>query len=326
MFYKKGGWKNHEMIGAYHRYAKICLDNFGDRVNYWLTFNEPWVEQYLMPIMMKNPGIKKSGEVFADCLNSIHNLFIAHAKVIETFHEINKNNKVGIALNLGPGYPNTNSDYDKEAAKNFDDFLNKWFLELAIHGRYPSRLYEYYQEAVGAPQITDRQKNLLKKNKSDFIGVNYYGPFIIKASNKNFPLNYDTFKGERSKDWANNAKVVPEGLFEILMRIKEDYGNPLTFITENGCSYGDEEFNDIKDEWRIDYVKKHLKEVKRAIDNGVNVKRYYLWSLMDNLEWIQGYKERYGIIFIDREHDLERKIKNSGKWYSKLIKTREFTI
>lgn len=326
IFYKKGGWKNQEIIDAYHRYVKVCLENFGDRVDYWLTFNEPWVDQYLINIMMKSPGIKKSGEMFADCLNSIHNLFIAHAKTIETFHHMDKDNKVGIALNLGPGYPHTDSDDDKKAAMMFDEFLNTWFLELAINGRYNSNLFKYYQESVGAPEITDEDKILLKNNKSDFIGVNFYGPFIIKASKKNFPLNYEGFQGERSKDWANNAKVVPEGLFEILMRIKDHYGNPTTFITENGCSFGDEELNDIKDEWRIDYVKKHLREVKRAIDNGVNVKRYYLWSLMDNLEWIQGYEERYGLIYIDREHNLERKIKKSGNWYSKLIKNREFTI
>ncbi|TFF89254.1 MAG: glycosyl hydrolase family protein [Promethearchaeota archaeon] len=325
-FYEKGGWKNEDMINAYKQYATICFENFSDKINEWITFNEPWVDQYLIPNNMMKSSPKKSGDVFADCLNSIHNLYKAQAEAIKIFRSSNEKGKIGITLNLAPGYPFEDSDEDIKAAKQFDEFLNAWFLDLALKGKYPKDLFDYFQDTVKAPNITKEDMNLIEKNQSDFIGVNYYGPFIIKSSENNFPMNYDFHREERSKKWANNAKVDPKGLYEILIRINENYNSPLIYITENGCSFGDEEYNDIKDEWRIDYLKRHLKEIKRAIDHGAKIKRYYVWSFMDNLEWIDGYKERYGIVYIDRSHNLERKIKKSGKWYSKLITDYQFDI
>ncbi|NVM31097.1 MAG: family 1 glycosylhydrolase [Candidatus Helarchaeota archaeon] len=323
------GWQNIETIAAFKQFAEICFERFGDRVTRWITFNEPWVDQFLIPFSIQEftnpkPSIKQDKKLFAKCLNNLHSMFKAHADAIKACRDLIPEGKIGITLNLAPCYPLTDSKEDKEAAERCDAFLNEWHLGLALKGEYPDDLFNYLQEAVNAPTITDEEMALIKDSKSDFIGVNFYGPSYIKMGQKRFPLNYDEYKGERSREWANNAKVVPEALHEILVRIDRDYNSPIIYITENGCSFGDERLNDEKDEWRIDYLKAHLREVKRAMDDGVKVEGYYAWSLMDNLEWAQGYEERYGLIYIDREHNLKRYIKKSGHWYSEVIRNRGF--
>lgn len=325
----KKGWQHPDTINAFEKFGTTCFERFGDRVKLWVTFNEPWIDQFFIPYASQEVTLQKlskrqSQKTVANCLNNLHGLFKAHAEVVKAFRSIIPEGQIGIILNLNPGYPATDSSTDKEAAKQFDKFLNDWQLNLVFEGEYPANLFNYFQETLSAPLVNPLDKILFQEGAVDYIGINFYGPTYIKSSDNHYPLNYDDYKEERSRVWANNAKVVPEALYEILVRIHKKYNAPQLWITENGCSFGDETLNDENDEWRIDYLKQHLIAVKRAIDDGVNIKRYYVWSLMDNLEWVQGYKERYGIIYIDRENNLTRIIKKSGKWYSKTIKDHGF--
>ncbi len=326
----KRGWQHNDTINAFKKYGTTCFEQFGDRVKLWSTFNEPWIDQFFISYAMQEQTMPKlsrmqSKKIFAKCLNNLHGLFKSHAEVVKTFRAIIPEGRIGIILNLNPCYPLTDSPEDQEAAKRFDEFLNGWQLDLVLKGAYPSGLFNYFQESIEAPNINPTDKVLFKEGAVDYLGVNFYGPAYIKASENRYPLNYEEFKGERSREWANNAKVVPEALYELLVRIHKTYGVP-TWITENGCSFGDEKLDDKRDEWRLDYIKHHLAAVKRAMDEGANIERYYVWSLMDNLEWVQGYEERYGIIYIDREKDLTRTIKKSGHWYSDVIKNRGFNL
>jgi beta-glucosidase len=325
-FYDIGGWRNQRAVSAFSEYAKICIERFGDRVKYWVTFNEPAVDQYSIYYMMEKMKSRKAKEVFPEVLNNLHGLFKAHALAIKSFRDLDIDGKIGIVLNLGPVYPISDSEKDIEAAKRYDDFLNIWHLNLSLKGEYPQEIFNNYWDTVNAPKVTGNDLDLLKENKSDFIGVNFYGPFFVRSSIKNFPLKYDIYKEKRSQEWANNAKVSPKDLYKILVRIDREYDSPIIYITENGCSFGDEQLNDEKDEWRIDYLKRHLREVKRAIDDGAKVERYYVWTLMDNLEWAQGFEEKYGLIYVDFAGDLKRTIKKSGRWYSEVIKNRGFEL
>jgi len=325
------GWQHIDTINAFKKFGTTCFERFGDRVKLWATFNEPWIDQFFIPyasqeFTMQKLSKRQSKKTIAKCLNNLHGLFKSHAEVVKAFRTIIPEGKIGIILNLNPGYPVTDSSEDQEAAKRFDEFLNDWQLDLVLNGEYPETLFNYFQETLDAPNINPTDKILFKDGAVDYLGVNFYGPAFIKASENHYPLNYEDYKEDRSRVWANNAKVVPEALHEILVRIHKKYDAPTLWITENGCSFGNEKLDDEKDEWRLDYIKQHLAAVKHAMDDGVNIERYYVWSLMDNLEWVLGYEERYGIIYINRENDLTRTIKKSGHWYSDVIKNREFTL
>nr|MDO8111168.1 family 1 glycosylhydrolase [Candidatus Sigynarchaeota archaeon] len=324
--YRDGGWRNKRTVDAFTRYAKACFDRLGNRVTRWITFNEPWVDQYMSYYIIQKLKLRPDKAIFAESLNGLHNMFTAHAKTVLLLKDTRPENKIAITLNLGPVKPVVPSTDNDDAARRCDDFINDWHLSPALRGEYPPQLLERYSTLVGAPAMAPGDDQLLREasKKMDAIGVNYYAPFIVRASKHRFPLYYGDIRSRKAPEWANNGKVEPAELHALLVRIATKYNNPEIWITENGCSFGKEAENDIKDQWRIKYLADHLREVKRAMDNGARVRRYYVWSFMDNLEWILGYREQYGLVRVDRKHGLARSMKASGKWYAGVIKNRGF--
>jgi beta-glucosidase len=325
------GWQHIDTLNAFKKFGITCFEHFGDQVKHWATFNEPWMDQFFIPYEVQrfsSPNLtkKQSKRTIAKALDNLHGLFRAHAETVNAFHTLISDGQIGIILNLNPAYPATADPTDEAAAQFYDAFLNDWQLDLIFKGEYPAQFFTQFQEIFGSPKIEETDKALFHEAVPDYLGINFYGPAYIKASEDHYPLNFEEFKGERSRDWANNAKVEPKALADILVRIHTEYGAPKVWITENGCSFGDEELNDLRDEWRIDYLKNHLAAVKQAMESGVKVQRYYVWSLMDNLEWVQGYDERYGIIYIDRKQNLKRTIKKSGHWYAQVIANHGFNL
>ena len=318
----KGGWHDRSSAGWFTEYAKVCFQSFGDRVKHWITFNEPWVDAYAPVFMLGKP----TREGMAGATRISHHQLLSHAKTVEAYRKLGQGGKIGITLNLSPAYPSTESTQNREAVKRFDGFMNRWFLGPALKGAYPEDMLAFYREKLDAPDIQRGDMELMKNNPADFLGVNYYSRSIVKGSDQESVLELEIVEN-RDENWATNGEVFPQGIYDLLIRLDRDYDHPLMYITENGASFGGDEIVDgkIKDDRRQSYLEGHLEAASRAISHGVNLQRYYVWSLFDNFEWIFGYGRRFGLIYVDYETQ-ERIWKDSALWYKDVIKNNGFDL
>lgn len=317
-----GGWYNRASIDWFTEYAEVCFRTFGDRVKHWITFNEPWVDAYALVFMLGKPSI----EGMAKATGISHHYMLAHARAVEAYRKLDQGGKIGITLNFSPAYPAAESAADEAAALRYDGFLNRWFLDPAMKGSYPEDMLAFYREKLEAPDIQPGDMELIKNNPSDFLGVNYYSRSIVKNSDREPVLELEIVEN-RDESWATNGEVFPQGLYDLLLRLDRDYNHPVLFITENGASFGGDEVvnGKIKDDRRRDYLERHFEAASRAISEGVNLQRYYVWSLFDNFEWIFGYRRRFGLIYVDYETQ-ERIWKDSAIWYKEVIKNNGFNL
>jgi beta-glucosidase len=317
----KGGWGNRDIAGYFEDYSECAFRFFGDRVKKWVTHNEPWVVAYAGHHSGRHaPGMKD----LHLAVRVSHHLILSHARSVSVFRDMNfKDSKIGITLNLYPSYPLSDGKNDVNAAKVLDEYHNKWFLDPVLKGEYPAMLLQLFGDNGLCPDIAADDMDIIGKNICDFIGVNYYFRKIARYSGDGM-MKYEEIKPPESEYTSMNWEIYPEGLYDLLMQIKKDYGNPELYITENGACFEDSLRNDIvADDRRTAYLKAHLEQSHRAIKDGVNLKGYYLWSLMDNFEWAFGYGKRFGITYVD--YRTQRRIlKNSGLWYKKIIGNNGF--
>jgi len=323
-----GGWECQETVDRFTDYARSCFARYGDRVTLWSTINEPGWSALNGYITGLHPPCKQDQGAF---VRAATGLMEAHARAVAVGHESSPNAKIGIVLNLSPIHPATPSEKDLDAARMADGMLHRWFLEPAIRGEFPEDIM-YLYESRG---ILDRRldRDLIRKGTVDFLGVNYYYPHHASAAADEtaFFLNTSGRREEacqfslaglfrfvpnpegRFTDWGGG--VDPEGLHQSLIRAdRYRHGIPL-YVTENGIGRQESLIGEtVDDSERIEYLQSHLKAVHRAIADGANVKGYYMWSLMDNFSWLNGFKKRYGFLFIDRT-TLARFKKKSAYWY-----------
>lgn len=322
-----GGWTNRDTISRFVDYADYVFRAFGDRVKLWITHNEPWVVAYAGHYIGRHaPGMTN----LSKAVQVSHHLILSHAKAVERYREIwptSQAGKIGPALNLYPMYPATESWEDKKAAELADEFHNRWFLDSILAGKYPEKLFGIFKEKLGVPEINDGDMETIAANRSNFLGVNFYFRKVIAAADNHDILCYKEVKPSGSKYTSMDWEIFPEGLHRMLMDIKERYDNPHVYITENGAAFDDVPQADgsIHDHDRIDYLAKHVEQLAKCIQEGVNLDGYYIWSLMDNFEWAFGFSKRFGIVYIDYG-TLERKMKSSAWWYRDLIKNNGCAI
>lgn len=313
-----GGWGNRETIDYFNDYANCIYKNYGDRVKKWITLNEPWVTAYIGNFIGRHaPGYKD----LPLAVQVTHHLILSHAKAVESYKRLNnKEGKIGIALDLHPIYPASDLVDDKEAALLSNDYHNRWFLDPILKGRYPDKLFNLYKEKINSPVILSNDMDIISKNKCDFLGINYYFRLIVKKSNTHPILQFENIIPDDAIRTEMNWEIYPKGIYDLLIKIKNEYNNPEVYITENGAAYKDDkiEENIVDDNDRLDYLQSHIKELHNAINDGVNLKGYYLWSFMDNYEWAFGYSKRFGLIRVDYKTQ-ERIWKKSGFWYKDLI-------
>ncbi|MDO7977388.1 GH1 family beta-glucosidase [Oceanotoga teriensis] len=310
----EGGWSNPEIIKYFVHYASVMFNALGDDVEQWITFNETSVFLYLGYLYgIHAPGIKNLDLT----LKAIHNVHLAHGETVKLFKNSNYKNQIGITLNLSPNYPYSVEEKDIIAAKTNDAFWNRMFLDPILKGSYPEEILNNPFGNTLKEIIKDDDMEIIS-HPIDFLGINYYSRSVIKHDeNETFKYKSIPQDGEKtSMGW----EVYPDGLRVLLNYIKENYGNIPLYITENGAAYEDKlENGKIHDIDRINYLKRHFISAKKAIDEGVNLKGYYVWSFMDNYEWAEGYVKRFGLTYIDYE-TKERILKDSAKWYSQVIK------
>ena len=322
----KGGWANREIVAAFSDYAAACVEAFGDRVSRWITLNEPWVFTWLGYLAgVHAPGLQN----LATATATAHHSALAHAQATARMKSINPKLDVGIALNMTTyRVTNPNDAQLREIETLLDGHLNRWWLDAMYYGQYPAEVVA----ALGT-HLTEvflpGDENLLTVNP-DFIGVNYYADNFIspaksdaKSNNSGSPIPFDiNFDGSAPLPHTDMGwPVTPNGLHELLVRINRDWPMVTNIaITENGAAYpeGPDAAGVVEDDRRVSYLDLHLAAVSNAITDGVPVKSYFAWSLMDNFEWAEGYDKRFGLVHVDFE-TLKRTLKNSALYYQSVI-------
>ncbi len=314
---EKGGWANRDTAKYFNEYAEIVFSELGDLVKTWITHNEPWVVAFVGNIYGEHaPGNKD----YKKGIQVLHNLLLSHGMAVRTFQDMNLAGEIGITLNLGDIQPATEKPTDKEAASLQDQLLNRITLEPLFKGNYPEQLFEIYTSEFGPIDIESGDLELIN-NPIDFLGINYYTRNIIKNDPQANGLGISEVKPADKEYTEMNWEVYPEGLYNVLKRVNADYTDLPLYVTENGAAFNDEISNDgkVHDERRISYLQGHFQAAHQAIEAGIPLQRYYVWSLMDNFEWSYGYTKRFGLIFIDYQNKQERILKDSAYWYQSVI-------
>lgn len=312
----KGGWANRDTANYFADYARLLFDRLAGRVNLWATHNEPWVAAFLgYAHGVHAPGICDYSQAY----QAAHHLLLAHAKAVQAYRQGGHDGKIGLILNLNGLHPATNHENDALATQRIHDETHALFLDPVFKGTYPQRLFDYI--GVHQPKVQADDLKLIH-NSIDFLGLNHYNTDLV---------SFDIFGGLNkakltpysSAGWGRtemNWGIAPVGIKNEILYLKENYGNPTIYITENGCAMPDaaDENEFVKDFDRIRFLQAHMQAVHEAIQAGANVKGYFVWSILDNFEWERGYTERFGLVRVNYE-TFKRTPKQSAYWYQNVI-------
>jgi beta-glucosidase len=322
----QGGWANRDTVGAFAKYAAAAVEAFGDRVDKWLTLNEPWCVTWLGYMNgVHAPGVKNLDHALAVA----HHTALAHAEASRAMRAVRSDLKIGLALNMTNYRLEDENDASlSELGDLMDAQLNRWWIDAFLNGTYPKVLMDFHEQRLSNiihPGDLDKLKV-----QTDFMGVNYYSDSFIGLPRETdkplieeglFPFPH-RMNGSAPAPYTDMGwPVTPQGLEDLLLRIARDWPEIEDIaITENGAAYDEEPdangvVNDVR---RVEYLESHLAAAGRAIQKGAPLKSYYAWSLMDNFEWAEGYNKRFGLVHVDFK-TLKRTIKNSGKAYSRII-------
>lgn len=330
---EKGGWETRESVDAFAFYAKTAFEEFGDLIKRWATFNEPLVHiecGYLYGFHY--PAIVD----FKKAIQVGYHTLMAHVKAVEAFKQGGFEGEIGIILNVTPTYARSNEPADMEAKRKADLLIIKSFLDPCVLGEIPAELSQMIKENDLTPVTVETDKEAIKNNLVDYIGINYYQPMRVKA-----PVSVQTPAQTpadffASYDWPEKKinpyrgwEIYPEALYDVAMMMKNDYNNIPWYVSENGMGVADEErFLDengmIQDDYRIDFMKEHLMQLHRGIQEGSSCFGYHTWTFVDCWSWLNGYRNRYGFYRVDLDNNLERSLKKSGLWYNDLSKNNGF--
>jgi beta-glucosidase len=318
----EGGWANRATAEAFAEYADAVSRKLGDRVRQWITHNEPWCASMLGYQTGRHaPGLTD----WPSALAASHHLLLSHGLAVPILRANSPGAQVGITLNLCPAVPASESREDNDATRHFDGHFNRWFLDPLYRGRYPSDiLADYIDRGQLDATVPFLKPDDLKAiaTPTDFLGVNYYNRTIVRSDripeSKNRPRTVTLVLESEVTDMG--WEVYPDGLFQTLARLGVEYSVPKMYVTENGASYADgpDQHGRIDDGRRLRYIRDHLVEAHRAIELGVPLAGYFVWSLLDNFEWERGYGQRFGITWVDYETQ-QRTPKDSALWYRQVI-------
>ncbi len=311
-----GGWPNRDSVEWFADYASVAFDRLGDRVHLWATHNEPWVAAFLgYGAGFHAPGICDAVKAY----QTAHHLLAAHAKAVQVFRQGGYAGKIGLILNLNHLLPASDSEADLAATQRVYDETHSLFLDPIFHGRYPETLFEWL--GPHRPRVHPDDLSLLH-NSVDYLGLNHYNTDAVR---------FDIFNGwlkARLKPYAAPGwgytemgwGINPDGLKSEVLNIKEKYGNPKLYLTENGCAMPDQpnESGFVADWDRTRFLQAHIQALHAAMQAGANVHGYFAWSIFDNFEWERGYSQRFGLVRVDYD-TLTRIPKQSAYWYRDVI-------
>lgn len=318
---KIGGWVNRETIHHFTDYVETVVKRYSDRVKNWITLNEPGVEYYLAYQDGRHAPGKKGVKA---SIKALHNLLLAHGYSMERIKSIDSRLQVGLVDTIAPSHP-LRGKKDKKAVELMDGYSSRLIPDAILLGHYPKAIAGNFRFLC--KEIKDSDFDIISK-PIDFLGVNNYFRFIVKRvfwppfpGFKPVEMDYEGIK-RTDCGW----EIYPECMYESLKMICETYNNPAVYLTENGAAFNDiVENGRVHDQQRIDFFKSYISMLHKALEEGCNVKGYFVWSLLDDFEWDFGYIHRFGLVHVDYETQ-KRTIKDSGYWYSQLCKENKFTI
>jgi beta-glucosidase len=300
--YDLGGWPARETVPAFVRYAEAVMKRLGDRVRQVVTHNEPWCIAQLGHAQ----GEHAPGETsWPRALAAAHHLLLSHGLAVHAIRAVAPSARVGIVLNLVPGEAASASEADRDALRHFDGRFNRWYLD-PLHGRgYPADVIADHRaegllEHGVLPFLREGDLDAIA-TPTDFLGVNYYSRAILRsqavAEADNLPRAVHAAADATDMGW----EVHPHGLLAILRRVHADYGPRRLYVTENGAAYatGPDADGRVRDAARVRYLRRHFEAAHQAIAEGIPLKGFYVWSLLDNFEWAFGYAKRFGIVWVD---------------------------
>jgi beta-glucosidase len=310
----RGGWLNPDIADWFADYASIVYRRLDDRVKLWATLNEPWVVTdggYLHGALA--PGHKSRFEAPI----ASHHLLRSHAKAVQAYRALGRH-EVGLVVNIEPKYPASEKPEDLAATRRAEAYMNRQYLDPVFHGRYPAELREIFGEAW--PDWPQADFDLIRQ-PIDFLGINYYTRNVVRHAETAYPLKAAAVRQKQSTHTETGWEVFPRGLTDTLAWVRRQYGDIPQYVTENGAAFYDPPAaptGRVHDPLRVDYCRSHLRAVHDAIRKGVDVRGYFAWSLLDNLEWSHGYSKRFGLVHVNFE-TLERTPKDSAHFYSDVI-------
>ena len=311
----RGGWAHRDSAAWFADYAQLLFRTLGDRVPQWTTINEPWVivdQGYVAG--NHAPGRRNWEEAARASLN----LLRAHAMAVDVYRT-RWQGQIGLVVNLAPIHAASQSSADQQAADRLDAYLNRQFLDPALLGEVPSQMAEMFGPAW--PEIDDRDLAAIRR-PLDFLGINYYLRWMARDDAAAGPARARAETAHNVPTTATGWEVYPRGLVEILTWVRSRYGDLPLYITENGAAFNDETgaTGAVDDPQRVEYLHRHLLAARQAIDGGVNLKGYFVWSLLDNFEWTYGYAKRFGIVHVDYETQ-RRTPKSSARFFSQVVRS-----
>jgi len=312
----RGGWLNRDIANWFADYGRVMFKALDDRVKMWSTLNEPWVVTdggYLHGALA--PGHRNLYETPI----ASHNLLRSHAMAVQAYRAEGRN-RIGLVVNIEPKYSASRAARDVAATARSDAYMNRQYLDPVYKGAYPGEMRDVFGEAW--PQWPVGDFTLLTE-PFDFLGVNYYTRNVMKHDAKAYPLRASRVKQKGASYTQTDWEVYPKGFTDTLVWVKERYGNPPVYITENGAAFPDPakvRGKALADPRRVDYFRKHIGAVRDAMDAGCDIRGYFAWSLLDNLEWSLGFSKRFGIVHVDFATQ-KRTPKDSARFYSQVIAT-----
>jgi len=306
-----GGWPERATAEAFAGYAAVVAQRLGDRVKDWITHNEPFCTSWLgYGLGAHAPGRTS----VRDALAASHHALLAHGWAVEAIRRASPGAEVGIVVDPWPIHPASDDPVDVAAAWAEDGVRNRWFFDPLLRGSYPEDVLERFADE--APPVRDGDLATISV-PLDFLGVNNYSRRIVRAGLNGTVIDVPAPGGELTDmGW----EVYPDGLFDSLLRMHREYGVESIYVTENGAAFADVRSHDgqIHDVERIAFLDGYLDAIERAIAEGVPLRGYFVWSLLDNFEWSLGYSKRFGLVYVDYP-TLERVPKDSFYWYRDLI-------
>src|SRR5260221_3323562 len=322
--HEQKGWLNRDTACAFADYAEVVTRRLGDRVDWWTTLNEPWCSAYLgYDTGVHAPGIRNKQSSYI----AAHHLLLAHGLALSRLRAYTrKSAQLGITLNLTPVYAADDRPETLRAVEQADKMSNRWFLDPIFRGNYPEGLFA--DAGVAPPPIRPGDLDIIA-TPIDFLGVNNYSRSLIRAqtgeSGDGTNRHYEHVAGVADAAYTEMGwEVYPQALTDVLVRVHRDYAPRAIAVTENGAAFADrwDGSDHVSDSQRVDYLREHLKALGRARAEGVPVRGFFVWSLLDNFEWAEGYSKRFGIVYVD--YPTQRRIiKDSGRWYAAFIATQQ---
>lgn len=337
LFEKYGGWNSKHVVELFVKYAEKVLDRYGHKVKHWFTFNEPIVVQTRVYLDAIRYPFEQNTKKWMQW--NFHKA-LATAKVVELFKQkgLKEKNgaKMGVILNPEVTYARSSAPHDQQAAKIYDLFFNRIFLDPSIKGDYPQELFDLMTKHEIAFEYTQEDLSIIRQNTVDYVGINLYYPHRVKARttawNESTPFHpsyyYEMFDmpGKKMNPF-RGWEIYPKIMYDMAIRMKEEYGNIEWFIAENGMGVEQEwryknEEGSIQDDYRIEFIAEHMKWLLKAVEEGSNCKGYMLWAFTDNVSPMNAFKNRYGLVEINLEDNRNRQMKKSAFWYQSIIAKR----